>query len=244
MISFNPMSSLVKSYPRLLHFAIKTAYVVWGQDRASTLNSKNHGSYMIVYSIRSLIISNHIDILRHFEREVKPSKSSSQGCCKIGKKRGSKGRPPLGGGMRVSPQSSFFSSLGGEKRSLQQPCHHQIAYLTCSFQMYNNELSNTSSYTARKNMHQTDIIVIGGGIAGVATACYLAQYGHEAILLEQHELATEASGLNSGTIGAAGWGHTPNLLSTLSMGSLEIFKTLQLDLGYDIEFRQSGSLLA
>ena len=28
------------------------------------------------------------------------------------------------------------------------------------------------------------------------------------------------------------------------MGSLEIFKTLQADLGYHIEFRQSGSLTA
>ena len=93
-------------------------------------------------------------------------------------------------------------------------------------------------------MHQTDIIVIGGGIAGVATACYLAQYGHEAILLEQRELATEASGLNSGTIWAAGWGHTPDLSTTLSMGSLDIFKTLQIDLGYDIEFRQGGTLQA
>ncbi|MBV9227862.1 MAG: FAD-binding oxidoreductase, partial [Chloroflexi bacterium] len=93
-------------------------------------------------------------------------------------------------------------------------------------------------------MHQTDIIVIGGGIAGAATACYLAQYGHEVTLLEQHELATEASGLNAGTIWATGWGHTPDLSSTLSMGSLDLFKALQLDLGYDIEFRQSGSLQA
>src|SRR5216683_3314261 len=93
-------------------------------------------------------------------------------------------------------------------------------------------------------MHRTDIIVIGGGIAGAATACYLAQYGHAVTLLEQHELATEASGLNAGTIWATGWGHTPDLLSTLSMGSLEIFKTLQLDLGYDLEFRQGGSLQA
>ncbi len=93
-------------------------------------------------------------------------------------------------------------------------------------------------------MNQTDIIVIGGGIAGVATACYLAQYGHEVTLLEQRELAMEASGLNSGTIGAAGLSQTPTLPSTLSMGSLEIFKTLQLDFGYDIEFRQSGSLHA
>jgi len=39
---------------------------------------------------------------------------------------------------------------------------------------------------ARKGMQQTNILVIGGGIAGTATACYLAQYGHEVTLLEQH----------------------------------------------------------
>src|SRR6267143_246561 len=92
--------------------------------------------------------------------------------------------------------------------------------------------------------HQSNILIIGGGIAGTATACYLAQNGHKVTLLEQSELATEASGLNAGTIWATGWGHTPNLTSTLSMGSLEIFKTLQLDLGYDIDFHQSGSLQA
>ena len=93
-------------------------------------------------------------------------------------------------------------------------------------------------------MHQTDILVIGGGIAGTATACHLAQYGRHVTLLEQSELAAEASGLNAGTLWATGWGHTPDLSSTLSMGSLEVFKTLQLDLGYDLEFRQGGSFQA
>ena len=93
-------------------------------------------------------------------------------------------------------------------------------------------------------MHQTDILVIGGGIAGTATACYLALSGHQVTLLEQSKLAAEASGLNAGTFWATGWGHTPDLSSTLSMGSLEVFKTLQLDLGYDLEFRQGGSLQA
>src|SRR5207248_215690 len=98
------------------------------------------------------------------------------------------------------------------------------------------------THAQESHMRQADILVIGGGIAGTATACYLAQSGRQVILLEQSELAAEASGLNAGTLWATGWGHTPNLSSTLSMGSLEIFKTLQLDLGYDIEFRQSGSL--
>src|SRR5215470_3220238 len=93
-------------------------------------------------------------------------------------------------------------------------------------------------------MHQTDILVIGGGIAGTATTCYLAQYDRQVTLLEQSELAAEASGLNAGTLWATGWGHMPDLSSTLSMGSLETFTTLQLDLGYDLEFRQSGSLQA
>src|SRR2546421_1347042 len=93
-------------------------------------------------------------------------------------------------------------------------------------------------------MYDADILVIGGGIAGTATACYLTQYGRQVILLEQSELAAEASGLNAGTLWSTGWGHTPDLSSTLSMGSLEVFKTLQLDLGYDVEFRQSGSLQA
>src|SRR5207244_6840790 len=91
-------------------------------------------------------------------------------------------------------------------------------------------------HAQESHMQQTDILVIGGGIAGTATACYLAQYGHQVILLEQSDLATEASGLNAGTIWATGWGHTSDLSSTLSMGSLGVFKTLQFDLGYDVEF--------
>src|ERR1700730_919606 len=95
--------------------------------------------------------------------------------------------------------------------------------------------------TQNNHDHQSNILIIGGGIAGTATACHLAQNGHKVTLLEQSELATEASGLNAGTIWATGWGHKPDLTSTLSMGSLEIFKTLQLDLGHHIELRQNGS---
>jgi glycine/D-amino acid oxidase-like deaminating enzyme len=91
-------------------------------------------------------------------------------------------------------------------------------------------------------MQQTDILIIGGGIAGTSTAYHLAKHGHDVTLLERGELAGEASGLNAGTIWAIGWSKTPNLASTLSMGGLDLFQTLQFDLGYDIEFRQSGSL--
>ena len=63
-------------------------------------------------------------------------------------------------------------------------------------------------------------------------------------MIEQQTISSGASGLNAGQIGSTGWGNIPDLNSYLTHGSLEIFKSLQLDSNYDIEFRQSGSLAA
>ena len=93
-------------------------------------------------------------------------------------------------------------------------------------------------------MPEAETIIIGGGIAGASTAYYLAQQGHQVTLLERGEVASEASGVNAGGLGGLGWGHFPDLQSYLTMGSMELFKAIQLDLGYDIEFRQSGALRA
>ena len=93
-------------------------------------------------------------------------------------------------------------------------------------------------------MDESEIIVIGGGIAGTSAAYFLASYGRRVTLLERGDIASEASGVNAGGIGAYGWGHVPGLESHLTMGSLQIFRALQLDMGYDIEFRASGALQA
>src|SRR2546430_2455146 len=90
----------------------------------------------------------------------------------------------------------------------------------------------------------TEILIIGGGISGTSTAYFLTQAGHEVILLESSEIASEASGLNAGTLWQIGWGTSPDLSTTLSMGGVEILEMLQTDIGYDIEFRQSGALKA
>ncbi len=93
-------------------------------------------------------------------------------------------------------------------------------------------------------MNETDILIIGGGIAGVSTAYHLSQYGRDVTLLERGDVASGASGVNAGNIGAIGWGNVPTLNSHLTMGSLEIFKRIQHDMGYDIEYRQCGGLQA
>ena len=91
-------------------------------------------------------------------------------------------------------------------------------------------------------MSHSEVIIIGGGIAGASAACHLAGYGRGVTLLERGEIASEASGVNAGGVGALGWGHAPDLETHLTMGSLQIFRQLQLELGYDIEFRASGGL--
>lgn len=96
--------------------------------------------------------------------------------------------------------------------------------------------------TQQRAVHEADILVIGGGMAGSATAFQLARLGRNVTLVERGEIASEASGQNMGGLGGAGWGNMPNLQSYLTMGSLEIFKELQIDMGYDMEFRLSGSI--
>ena len=91
-------------------------------------------------------------------------------------------------------------------------------------------------------MAEAHTLIIGGGIAGASTAFHLAGLGDDVTLVERGQIASEASGANAGLIGAAGWGDTPDLESHLTMGSLQIFKSMQLDMGRDIEFRQSGAL--
>ena len=95
---------------------------------------------------------------------------------------------------------------------------------------------------AQGTTRESEIIIIGGGMAGSATALHLARHGRNVTLLERGEIASEASGQNMGGLGGAGWGNMPNLLSYLTAGSLDIFKELQVDMGYDMEFRQTGSL--
>lgn len=89
---------------------------------------------------------------------------------------------------------------------------------------------------------ETDILVIGGGIAGASAAYHLAAHGRRVVLIERGEIASGASGVNMGGIDSIGWGHTPDLQAHLTAGSVELFEAVQLDAGEDIEFRRSGAV--
>jgi sarcosine oxidase subunit beta len=89
---------------------------------------------------------------------------------------------------------------------------------------------------------ESEIVVIGGGIAGASAAWHLAMRGRPVVLLERGEIASGASGVNMGGIDSIGWGHAPDLQAHLTAGSLEIFEAVQLDHGEDIELRRSGAV--
>ena len=91
---------------------------------------------------------------------------------------------------------------------------------------------------------ETDALIIGGGIAGASAAYHLASRGRRVVLLDRGEIASGASGVNAGAIDSVGWGETRDLHAHLTAGSVELFETVQTDLGEDIEFRRSGALQA
>jgi sarcosine oxidase subunit beta len=91
-------------------------------------------------------------------------------------------------------------------------------------------------------MIESEIVIVGGGIAGCSAAFHLASHGRRVVLLERGEIASAASGQNMGGIDSYGWGDAPDLQAHLTAGSIDIFEAVQTDLGEDIEFRRSGGI--
>lgn len=88
-----------------------------------------------------------------------------------------------------------------------------------------------------------DVLIVGAGIAGCATAYYLASSGADVLVVDRGDVAGEASGVNMGGLGGRYPNETPTLDDALSFGSVALFDELH-DAGYDIEFRLSGSVQA
>jgi glycine/D-amino acid oxidase-like deaminating enzyme len=102
----------------------------------------------------------------------------------------------------------------------------------------------------------TDVLVIGGGIAGTALAYDLARAGVEVVLVERGELNREASGTNAGSLhlqiaihqlaGALDiTGAEPRLReeTRLAVEGARVWKGLEEELGGPIDLHRTGGLM-
>lgn len=99
-----------------------------------------------------------------------------------------------------------------------------------------------------------DVIVIGGGLAGCATAYYLAKDGVDVLVLERTELNTQASGSNAGSLHAQiphdpfvnkgpEWARRFAPSIELMVRSIAMWHELPNELGVDLEVSTKGGLL-
>ena len=89
------------------------------------------------------------------------------------------------------------------------------------------------------NGNAADVVVVGGGIAGIATAYYLGRAGVKSVVVERDGLASHASGFAYG--GLDGVGETALAAEGMRLHRA-LSETLLEDTGIDTEFRARPSL--
>jgi sarcosine oxidase, subunit beta len=115
------------------------------------------------------------------------------------------------------------------------------------------------SYGAGAAQHEelpreAEAVVIGGGVTGCAAAYYLAQAGVDVVLLERHDLNTQASGRNAGGLHGQiqhepffergdDWARAFGPSLRLMQDSIDIWSTLEQELETDLEVSICGGLI-
>jgi len=84
-----------------------------------------------------------------------------------------------------------------------------------------------------------EVVIVGGGIVGCATAYYLARRGRRVILLEKSVIGGEASGRNGGGVRAQCRDRRER---PLAMASIKLWAGLEAELGFDVEYVQGGNI--
>ncbi|SFX03563.1 sarcosine oxidase subunit beta [Thermoactinomyces sp. DSM 45891] len=86
-----------------------------------------------------------------------------------------------------------------------------------------------------------DVVIIGGGIIGMATAYYLAKLGSDVVVLEKGEIAGGTSSKCDGNILAID--KEPGFDSQMSLESQKLVSQLVFELDEEFEYRAPGSIL-
>src|SRR5258708_35878572 len=101
-------------------------------------------------------------------------------------------------------------------------------------------------------MH-TDVLIVGGGLAGTAAAYYLAREGVEVALVERYDLNTQASGSNAGSLHAQiphepfvaegeGWARAFAPTISLLIESIRMWSGFEAELCAHLDASLSGAL--
>lgn len=101
---------------------------------------------------------------------------------------------------------------------------------------------------------ETDVLVIGAGILGVATAYFLARAGREVLLVDRGEANGQASGLNAGSLHVQLISYNTKAVSDvagtpaadalpLGPAAVALWRKLAATLGENIEFKSAGGVI-
>lgn len=101
---------------------------------------------------------------------------------------------------------------------------------------------------------QTDVLVVGGGLAGCSLAYFLAREGVDVLVVERFDLNTMASGANAGSIhcqiphnefmeNGEDWARVFAPTLQLMKRSIAMWAELGPELGVDLEFALPGGIL-
>lgn len=86
---------------------------------------------------------------------------------------------------------------------------------------------------------RADVIIVGGGIVGCATAYYLTRRGADVLLIERGEIGSGATGRSGGGVRQSA---RVSEELPLAMESVALFPALSDELGVDLEYTRRGNL--
>jgi len=89
-------------------------------------------------------------------------------------------------------------------------------------------------------MRTYDVIVIGGGVIGIAVAYYLSKKGIKIALIERGDLASGSSSKCDGNILLSG--RKPGIDTEIAAISQQLYKSLIKEISSDFEYTQRGSM--